>query len=478
MKILMATAEMAPLVRTGGLGDVLEALPAALRARGHEVAVALPLYPQVRAYLPVEATGVSLPVVLGGGQRLDVQVYEGVAPNGVPLFLLGCDRFFDRPGLYGPDAGSAYEDNAARFTWFCRAVTELARHLDPSPEVLHLHDWPTALVPAMVREAGLPFATVYTIHNLAHQGAFPPESFGLAGLPWAYYNAEGVEAWGAFNFMKAGIAFADAITTVSEPYAREICTPEGGCGLDGILRARAGRLRGILNGVDTTRWSPAHDAALPARYSAEDLSGKALCRSALLEELGLLPEARGPVFALVGRLVEQKGLAWLTPLLDRLLADDVRLAILGEGEARWERELLVAARRHPGKFAFRQGFDEALSHRLMAGADVFLAPSRYEPCGLTAMYAQLYGTVPVAHATGGLHQIIRDDDPATPGTGFLFFEETPEAFWDALARARAAFEDAAHWAALRARAMEADFSWSTAAARYEQVYASAAKHER
>ena len=386
------------------------------------------------------------------------------------MFLIRCDEFFDRDGLYST-GGADFADNAERFIFFSRAVVELARRVLPPPDVLHLHDWQTALVPVLVRQARLPFRTVLTIHNLACQGSFWSVDFGLTGLPGEFFSARGVEFYGQVNLLKGGILHADALTTVSERYAREIQTPEYGCGLDAVMREHAGKLSGILNGADYTQWNPATDPRLPETYSPANLAGKKTCRAALLKELGLAPEPRGPVFAMVSRLAEQKGIDVLLPLLDRLLSNDVRLAILGQGDPAYEHALALASRRHPERFAYRPSMDDRLAHLIEAGADLSLIPSHFEPCGLSAMYSLKYGTLPIARATGGLHQIIQDFDPSSgTGTGFLFFEYTPEALWDAMVRAQSDYADEPAWAALVQRAMAADFSWPRAVGRYEEVY--------
>ena len=386
------------------------------------------------------------------------------------MFLIRCDEFFDRDGLYST-GGADFADNAERFIFFSRAVVELARRVLPPPDVLHLHDWQTALVPVLVRQARLPFRTVLTIHNLACQGSFWSVDFGLTGLPGEFFSARGVEFYGQVNLLKGGILHADALTTVSERYAREIQTPEYGCGLDAVMREHAGKLSGILNGADYTQWNPATDPRLPETYSPANLAGKKTCRAALLKELGLAPEPRGPVFAMVSRLAEQKGIDVLLPLLDRLLSNDVRLAILGQGDPAYEHALALASRRHPERFAYRPSLDDRLAHLIEAGADLSLIPSHFEPCGLSAMYSLKYGTLPIARATGGLHQIIQDFDPSSgTGTGFLFFEYTPEALWDAMVRAQSDYADEPAWAALVQRAMAADFSWPRAVGRYEEVY--------
>ncbi len=467
MKILLTASEMAPLARTGGLGDVLEALPAALAARGHEVSVVLPCYRGLRER--ARDTGVKIAVQIGG-RRLGAEIWECTAPNGVQVFLVRRDEYFDRTGFYG-EAGRDFADNAERFIWFSKVVVELARRVVPPAEIIHAHDWQTALVPVLVRERRLPFKTALTIHNLAFQGSFDAWDFGLTNLPDDYFGAKGVEFFGRLNLLKGGMLFADAITTVSERYAREIQTPAQGSGLDAVVREQAHKLTGILNGADYGIWNPATDKRLPERFSPDALAGKKACREALLAACGLVPSPRGPVFAIVSRLAEQKGIDLLLLLLDRLLADDVRLVILGEGDPAYERELFIASKRHAGRFAFRQSMEEPLAHLIYAGADAFLIPSHFEPCGLSAMYSLKYGTLPIAHATGGLFETIQDYDPtAESGHGFLFFDSTPDALWDAIIRAKRYFTDPPQWQALMRRAMACDFSWAKAVPGYEAVY--------
>lgn len=471
MTILFAASELDPLARTGGLGDVIEAMPAALRERGHEVSVVLPCYQGLResAELAVQSTGVKIPVQVGAKQ-LQAEILECVAPNGVQVFLIRHDEFFDRPGIYG-DEGRTYEDNAERFIFFSKAVVELARRVLPPPQILHLHDWQTALVPVLVKERRLPFKTVLTIHNLAYQGSFWAYDFGLTNLPGDYFSPKGVEFYGSMNLLKGGILHADAVTTVSERYAREILTPEYGAGLDAVLRENAGKLSGILNGADYSLWDPETDRLIPQNYSAENLAGKKTCRAALLAELELAPDPTGPVLSIVSRLASQKGIDLLLPVIDRLLADDVRLIVLGQGDLEFERELTIASRRHGDRFAYRKEMNHRLSHLIEAGADLSLIPSHYEPCGLTAMYGLKYGTLPVARATGGLYEIVQDYDPTTDrGTGFLFFDQTPEALWDAIVRAKRLFQNEAQWQAIMRRAMKQDFAWHRAAERYEGIY--------
>ena len=472
MRILMISAEGPPLLHAGALIDVMDALPRELRARGHEVAVALPYYREIRENpaFKEEDTGVTVDVRVGEKTYI-AEYLQAHSTSGVQLFLIRCDEFFDRDGIYG-EHGTAYEDNAARFIFFSKAAVELARRLTPTPQVLHTHDWPAALVPAYVKTHRLPFSTVLTIHHIAEQGSFWGLDFRLTNLPERLFTLRGVEFFGKLNFLKGGILFADKVTTVSEHYRREIQTPDGGCGLDGVLRENSHKLSAILHGADYARWNPQTDKLLPANYTPENLWGKELCRGALLNGLRLDQGPRGPVFGMITRVVGDKGFDILVPVLDRLLTDDIRLVILGEGDPAYETALAVAARKYPTKFAYRRSYDEKSAHVFEAGMDISLIPSRFEPSGLNAMYSLKYGALPVARATGGIQEIIEDYDPWNDsGYGFLCYEYSTEAFWDALKRARDVFRDQDLWAKLRDRAMARNFSWETAAERYEQLYA-------
>src|ERR1700730_13990092 len=357
MRILMITLEGPPLVRAGALVDVMDALPRELRARGHEVSVTLPYYREIRenTAFKEEDTGVAVDVRVGDKTYI-AEYLEGRSASGVQLFFIRCDDFFDRPELYG-EHGKKYEDNAARFIFFCKAALELARRLTPSVQILHVHDWAAALVPMFVRAHRLPFSTVLTIHRLAEQGSFWGLDFGLTNLHERFFTLRGLEFFGRMNFLKAVILRADKVTTVSESYKREMLTPEGGCGLDGVLRENIHKLVGILHGADYTRWNPETDRLLSAQYSINSLAGKRDCRDALLDELQLAPAPAGPVFGMVTRVVEEKGFEILMPALDRLLSDDVRLIILGEGDPAYETALAVAARKFPAKFAYQKNYD-------------------------------------------------------------------------------------------------------------------------
>ncbi len=471
MRILMVSAEGPPLQRAGALIDVMDALPRQLRERGHDVSLALPFYQEIRENpaFKEEDTGVTVDIRVGE-KIYSAEYLEGHSPAGVQLFLIRCDELFDRPGIYG-ERGEPEEDNAARFIFFCKAALELARRLTPSVQVLHVHDWAAALVPVFVHAHRLPFKTVLTIHHLAEQGSFWGLDFGLTNLPERFFTLRGVEFFGRLNFLKGGILYADKVTTVSEHYRREIQTPAGGCELDVVLRENSQRLTGILHGADYERWDPQTDKLLPANYSPESLDGKRFCRDALLNGAQLAPDPAGPVFGMVTRVVQEKGFEILVPLLDRLLTDDVRLIILGEGDPKFETALAITARRFPTKFAYRKTYDEKTAHVIEAGMDISLIPSRVEPAGLSAMYNLKYGALPVARATGGIHDIILDYDPVSDGGyGFLCYEHSTEAFWDAIKRARQIFQDRELWAKLMGRAMARNFSWDESAQRYEMLY--------
>jgi starch synthase len=467
----MISPEGPPLQRAGALVDVMDALPSALRARGQEVSVVLPFYREIRENrrFTNKDTGITVEVQLGDTTHI-ARYLEGRSSTGVQLFFIRCDEFFDRVGIYG-ERGKPYEDNAARFIFFAKAALELARRLTPQLEILHVHDWPAALMPVFVHAHGLPFSTVLTIHHVADQGSFWGLDFHLTNLPDRFFTLQGVEFFGRLNFLKGGILYADRINTVSEHYRREILTPAGGCGLDAVLRENAHRLSAILDGVDYTRWSPASDRLLPARYDARRLLGKQVCREALLKQMNLAPEPRGPIFGMVTRVVQEKGFEILVPLLDRLLWDDVRLIILGEGAPAFETALAVTARKFPTKFAYQKDYDEKVAHLIQAGMDISLIPSRFEPAGLGAMYNLKYGALPVARVTGGIQEIIEDYDPTMDsGYGFLCYEYSSGAFWDAVKRARQTFRDQRLWTKLMKRAMARNFSWDVSARRYEALY--------
>jgi len=480
MRVVMLAPEVHPYAKTGGLADVLAALPAALNRIGVEVSVCLPAYrTALRALGP-------LPVILRlhapVSSRMEPAEILAVPNAPVPTFLVRADRFFDRDGLYGV-GGRDYDDNAERFAFFCRAALEWLRHASPAPDILHMHDWQTALVPAFLRATAdlypelAAVRTVQTVHNLAYQGRFPSEEWHLLNLDPRHFVPDGLEFYGDINYLKAGLLFADAITTVSPRYAEEIQTPSFGSGLDGVLRMRADRLRGILNGVDDAVWNPASDPFVPAHYDQGDLRGKARCKAALQADLGLAVSPEPALLAVVSRLAEQKGLELLGAVLPGLLKTRaVQFVALGSGDARYEELLVDLAGQFPGQVEVRIGFDEPLAHRIEAGADVFLMPSRFEPCGLNQLYSLRYGTVPVVHATGGLDDTVVEFDARVGlGTGFKFTPYTEEAFLAALRRPIDTQRDAATWQRLVTNGMSQDFSWQRAAREYARLYTSLAE---
>jgi len=464
-RVLMVSSEAAPFAKTGGLADVVGALPEALRAVGDEAAVVIPRYGSIDLK-GARRVFDNLPIYLGA-ERYDTSIYQAAA--NYPLYLVECPLLYDRKGFYG-ESGVDYPDNHIRFAVLARAALGVARYLFRT-DLFHCHDWQAGLVPAYLHTlfAGDPtflgVKTLFTIHNLGYQGLFPPAALAEIGLDDAAFRPDGMEFFGRISYIKGGIAFADALNTVSPTYAREIQTPEFGFGLDGALRARADVLSGILNGVDYGEWSPELDPLIPARYSVDDLSGKRSCKARLLEEFGLPAAALDrPLLGVVSRFTRQKGMDILAEAADRMIAEDLYLVGLGTGEPEFEEFFSAMAAAHPGRIAVRMGFDNAQAHRIEAGADMFLMPSRYEPCGLNQIYSLRYGTVPVVRATGGLDDTIDED------TGFKFAEYSGQSLTGAVQRAVQAFADPDGWQARMRRGMRKDFSWSSSAAAYSQLY--------
>jgi starch synthase len=443
----------------------------------------MPLYQGIRweALEPLE--GILVVPMHFGAARARVRL--GRLPSSdVPVYFLEHHGYFDRPYPYGPP-GHAYPDNLERFTFLSRGALELVKALGFVPDVVHANDWQTALVPVYVNtvEWARPLhgsATVYTIHNLAYQGAFEPGAMFVTGLGRAHFHAGEFEHFGKMNLTKAGIRHATMLSTVSPTYAREIQTPAYGFGLDGELAARGGDLRGILNGIDVEEWNPMRDPHLAAPFDADDLSGKAACKAALQAELGLPVRADVPIFGVVGRLTAQKGVDVLAHALDRLLAWDLQLVLLGSGDPEAEHFFAVAAAHRRDRFRAHIGFDDGLAHRIEAGSDFFLMPSRFEPCGLNQMYSLRYGTLPIVRATGGLVDTVANYDEATGGgTGFVFHDLTPDAVVGTVGWALSTYFDRPdHIVAMRRRAMAQDFSWERAAAEYETLYLEAYERRR
>jgi starch synthase len=480
MRILMVTPELAPVAKVGGLGDMTAALAGALAGRGHDVRVVLPLYGELdRGALKIRPLRKYPPVPLRVGQavRLARWHLKGSGSCAVKTYLVENAELFGRPGVYTGAAGEPFPDAVARAAFHAQAALALPSLLGWTPEVVHAHDAASALAPCYLRrwwrgrEGAGRAGALLTIHNLAYQLDAPMAALDDVGLPPAAATYPGpLEFHGRLNLLKAGILESDLVNTVSPTYAREVVTDaELGSGLDGVLRGRGADFSGILNGVDLAVWNPARDPLLAARYDAAEPRGKLACRAALRAQLGLAA-GEAPLAGFVGRLVEQKGPAILLPLLDGMIADGFQFVFLAAGEARWRAPLVAAAARHPGRLAFVDRFDEALAHRVFAGCDLFLMPSRFEPCGLAQMYALRYGAVPVVRATGGLADTVRDAARAA-GTGFDFREFTPAALRAALGRALALWREPAAWAALRERGMREVFSWDASAAAYEGLYA-------
>ncbi|MGB9458427.1 MAG: glycogen synthase GlgA [Bryobacteraceae bacterium] len=465
IRVLMISSEVAPLAKTGGLADVVGALPGALREFGCETAVVMPRYGSI-PLKDARRVYDHLPVYLGPA-GFDIAIYQ--APAEYPLYLVECPRLFCRPGLYG-EAGVDYPDNHVRFAVFARAALGVARFLF-QPDILHCHDWQAGLVPAYLRTtlAGDPtfmgVKTLFTIHNLGYQGLFPASALNEVALDKTVFNPGGMEFFGQVSYIKGGIAFADALSTVSPTYAREIQTLEYGFGLDGALRSRAAVLTGILNGADYREWSPENDPLIPAPYSAQDLSGKRAAKERLVAELGFPAEAMDrPLLGIVTRLTPQKGTDILVEVASEIVAEDAYLAALGAGEPEYEEPFRAMSERFSGRIAARIGYDNRLSHLIEAGADMFLMPSRYEPCGLSQIYSLRYGTVPVVRATGGL------DDTIDEGTGFKFQECSGAALLGAVRAAIQAFSNQDEWRAMMLRGMQKDFSWRASAQAYASLY--------
>ena len=473
MKILFATSELAPWVKTGGLGDVSGALPAALRAVGHDVRVLVPAYPAMSKAFP-DAEEIARPQRLGGLLPTP-SLKQALAPDGTPLLLLDYPHYFDRPGnpYLGPE-GRDWLDNHLRFGLLSRVAAWLGSEsstLAWQPDIVHCHDWQTGLAAAYLHYLpGRRAKSLFTLHNLAFQGLFDHASLFELGLPDEAWSIDGIEYYGYLSFLKAGLQHADAITTVSPGYAREIQTDEEGMGMAGLLRQRAGQLSGILNGIDTHAWNPATDHHLRKNYGARRLDDKTINKTALQVEFGLEQRADLPLLAVVSRLTEQKGLDLLLKIAPQALQLPAQLVVLGTGTHELEHAWAALGQKHRNRCAVTIGFDEALAHRIEAGADIFLMPSRFEPCGLNQMYSLRYGTPPVVRATGGLADTVIDATDEKHGNGFTFGPATAEALLQALQRATAAWSDPVRWRRLQKQGMARDSSWQEAAGHYVALY--------
>lgn len=480
LRILIVAAEMTPFVKTGGLADVIGALPKALVAAGHDVRVVIPRYGWIdgpQFGLSVFAPSVSVPT----GDAADTATIYTTTVQAVPVWLVDYPAFFDRDGV------SMYDDDDHRFIFFCRAALESCRHAGWQPDVIHCHDWHTAIIPNWLRTtlADDAFfaqtASLLTIHNLAFQGVFGHRVLEIAGVPALDFAInESADARNSVALLGRGIYYADIINTVSPSYANEILDPAAGAGLDSILRARYDRLHGVLNGIDGALYNSATDTAIASTYTADDLAGKAQCKVALQQELGLTVQADIPVLSIISRLTPLKGYDLIDELIEPLLQQHaVQIVVMGTGQQRFHTRLNELRARYPQQIAFRLTFDEALAHRIIAGADCFLMPSRVEPCGTGQMIAMRYGTVPIVRATGGLRDTVSNyHAPSNHGTGFVFGEATAASLHEAIERALAVYADTPQWRMLMMRGMLSDFTWQVAALRYVDLYrrAIAARH--
>jgi starch synthase len=476
MKLLLASSEVFPYSKSGGLADLVAALAKALAKGGHEVGLVTPLYRGIRARFPHLSHldyGLELPL---GSERMRAEVLTDRPAPGLTVYFIDRPEYYDRPGLYN-DGRHDYPDNAQRFIFFSKSVVHLARYLTWAPELVHVHDWQVGLVPLLILHQrsydGWSHGprTCLTIHNLAYQGNFPRASYAYTNLPLDYFHPDGVEFWGLMSCLKAGISYADLLTTVSPRYAREITTPEFGCGLDPALRERHDSLVGILNGVDYEEWNTTKNAHLAHAYNLKDLSGKADCKAALQQEVGLPVEPNIPLFGSITRLADQKGVDIQLGALEEMLSAKMQFVVLGSGSAEFEAAYGDLARRFPGKVAVRIGYDHGLSHRIEAGSDFFLMPSRFEPCGLNQMYSQRYGAIPIVRVTGGLDDSITDlTEDVKKADGIKFREYSVRALAKAVRKALVLYQSPELLAHLRVNAMRADFSWDRTSQSYVELY--------
>lgn len=479
MRVLFPASEVQPFSKTGGLADVSGALPKALGKLGHEVRVVTPLYAGIdRSELKASGEPLRLQFPFG---PVDVVAHEKTVAEGVTVVFIDVPSLFDRPELYGDDSGD-YADNARRFSVLSMAALTLAQAANFEPDVVHCHDWQTGLIPLALRRGfskAFPAAkSVLTIHNLAYQGGFAKSALPELGIPWTDFTPTGVEYWDHLSFLKTGIVFADAVTTVSPTYAKEICTPRGGMGLDGVLHTKKGGVTGILNGIDVDEWNPATDVYLPERFSDVELAGRVACRATLLDRVRISAPANGmPLFGVIGRMVAQKGADLLHAALPVFLEHGASVVVLGNGAAELEQGWRRLEARYPLRVGVRLGYDTGLAHLIEAGSDFFLMPSRFEPCGLNQMYSQRYGCVPVVHVVGGLADTVVDVRSGE-GTGITFVGATVDAVQSALKQAMELFADPKAYQAVQRRGMRRDFSWDASAKQYDELYRALVRSER
>lgn len=476
LKILFASSEVTPFAKTGGLADVSASLPAAIASLGHQVRIVMPMYRSVmEGAFKLKPLGRLLEVPLRGQLLKDKVFYLEIGHN-LLIYFLKRDKFFDRRMLYGTSERQ-YPDNPDRFIFFTRGILHLGKLIGFQPDVFHCNDWQTSLLPVYLKSLYKddPFfrnsRTIFTIHNLAYQAIFPKEYMVISGLPLFLFSMKSLEYYGKMNFIKGGIVFSDIITTVSVKYAQEIQTPKHGHGLDGFLRDRSDDIYGVLNGVDYNEWNPEIDLHIAANYNAKDLSGKKKCKEELMKIFKLKGQAETPVIGMITRLAEQKGCDLLVDAVDELMKMELFLVLLGQGDGKYEKQFYELGEKHKGRFGIKIAFDNMLAHKIEAGSDMFLMPSRYEPCGLNQMYSLKYGTIPIVRATGGLDDTIREFDPQTEkGNGFKFAEYSSRALIEKVEKALAIYRNKNLWLKLMKNAMKEDFSWERSALQYEKIY--------
>ncbi len=479
LKAAIVSSEAAPFAKTGGLADVSGALPVALNGLGIECALFMPYYSEVDSSgAQVKPTGLSVKVAIGK-RVMEGEIFTSSIDN-VTVYLLKCDIFFDRPHLYGSASGE-YFDNFERFTFFSRGVLEAMKAVGFKPDIIHCNDWQTGLIPAYLKDiyAKDKFfsntASIFTIHNLAFQGIFDASKFNETGLSPALNSLDGLEFWGSVSFLKAGINFADIVTTVSKSYCKEIQSEEFGAGLEGVLKLRKKDLFGVLNGVDYSIWDPAIDPLIPANYSSDNPKCKALCKLELKERFALELPSGTPVIGMVSRLTPQKGFDIIVESIEELMKMDIALVLLGSGASEYEKFFVELAKKNPGRVGVQIGYDDELAHLIEAGSDIFLMPSYYEPCGLNQIYSLRYGTIPVVRAVGGLNDTIRDYKGGK-GNGFKFKKYSSKALVAKLKEAVKLYKDKKAWGTLVRKVMLEDFSWELSAREYRKLYRQATEN--
>jgi len=479
MKIVFMTPEVVPFSKTGGLADVSGALPIEIAAEGHDVIVFSPLYKSVdtRKYniVPIKRS-IFVPIA---GRMESVDLYESLdykPDKRIRFLFLSCDKYFKRENLYG-EGNKDYPDNHERFGLFSRSIFEVLKALNFEPDILHINDWQTGIAPVYLRciysqdSFFMKTKSLITIHNMAYQGIFDAYTMDILMLPWSLFNYRELEYYGKINFLKAGLVFADAITTVSKKYAEEIRTPEFGCGLEGVLEERKSSLYGILNGVDYSIWDPSVDTLLPERYSIDDLSGKRICKRELLKRMGLQSDGKTPIIGIISRLADQKGFDLLFECKDKLMSINARFVILGTGDKKYHDHFTELKNRYPDRIGLLLGFDNTLAHLIEAGSDFFLMPSRYEPCGLNQMYSLRYGTFPIVRGVGGLEDTIIDlDADRTNGNGFKFYDYRADELLKTIERALNFYNTEKDIETYIKRIMKLDFSWKVSAKKYIALY--------